>query len=557
MLSKLTAIGRSSKAFGLACAASCAAALAGCSANQIETSPKAVPLVVAHVTVIDTSAGREEPDMSVVVKDGVISEVAPAGSATIPPGSEVVDGKGRFLIPGLCDMHVHTTWDRKFIAPLLIANGVTCDRDMFAKDFEAILEMRGDVAAGRLLAPRIVAAGPIVDGPAAPWPGSIIVRSPEEGRRAVDKVKRRGFDFVKVYSFLDRPTYFAIADESRRLGIPFGGHVTVAVSDQEASDAGQHSVEHLEGVLLSCSSQEATLRAPLAALLSTTQSVPRFAQIWTSDQAALAATYDAQKAQALFEKFRKNRTWQVPTLTTQRNLAFASEPKVLLRGVQLQYAPPAQRLLWSMALNSAAASSTPAQAKADRAVWARELEIVGEMNGAGVPIMAGTDTPNPFIVPGFALHDELANLVEAGLTPMQALQTATRNPAIFLGRSDTMGAVEKGKVADLVLLDADPIADIHNSRRIEAVVFGGRLIPRAKLDAILAQVQGRWWYVPPSAWTILQILFGRLKFVLLAAVVGLALIIAGLTLLIRRLFRGGARTATADGGQARRRTDRR
>jgi imidazolonepropionase-like amidohydrolase len=450
----------------------------GLPAAQSEPKPPA-QVAITQVTVIDATGAPARPDMTVVISRDRITDLGKAGRVVIPPKARRVDGKGKFLIPGLWDMHVHA-FDRRMFFPLFLANGVTGVRDMF-DPYMQFKEWRKEITAGKYLGPHLVGAGPLVDGPNPFWPGSLVARDAAEGRKAVGTIKRRGADFVKVYSKLPRAAYFAIAAEARKQGIPFAGHVPEAVSAAEASDAGQKSMEHLYGIALACSTHEKELRHDLVgALAKPDNQAVRFAMIRANARAG--ESYDAKKAAALFARFAKNGTWQCPTLPVLRSLAslgdkdFTSDPRV-------KYVSPfIRQALWGRKFPADVLGN-------NRRVFRRALRLVGAMHKAGVGILAGTDTPNPYCFPGFSLHDELALLVQAGLTPMEALQCATRNPAKFLGKSATLGTVEKGKLADLVLLDANPLEDIRNTRKIGAVVLGGQVLARAELQKMLAEVE--------------------------------------------------------------------
>ncbi|HZF40936.1 MAG TPA: amidohydrolase family protein [Blastocatellia bacterium] len=408
------------------------------------------PLVLAHVTVIDVTGGAPKPDMTVVITGDRISEIGEAGKVVAAPGATVVDATGKFLIPGLWDMHVH--WYIRDTFTLFTANGVTGIREMFgASD---LLRWRQDIAKGSLLGPRMIVASPIIDGPRPVWPNSIAVRNEDEGRKAVRNVKQWGADFVKVYSLLPRDAYFAIADEAKRQGLTFVGHVPNSVSPAEASDAGQKSIEHLTGM---------RARAEAMAL----------------------ETYNDRKAAELFARFVKNETWQCPTLTVLRSKAYL-EDENFRRDQRLKFIPRQIKDRWSLRI----ANRNEENYANAKKVFQKELEIVGAMRKAGVQLLAGTDTGNPFCFPGFSLHDELALFVLAGLTPVEALRSATLNPAKFLGLDKTLGTIEQGKVADLVLLDANPLEDVRNTQRINAVVSNGRLFDRKALNKMLAQAEG-------------------------------------------------------------------
>ncbi len=299
----------------------------------------------------------------------------------------------------------------------------------------------------------------MLDGPQPFWPGSIACTTPEDGRAGVLKLKQDRAEFVKVYSGLPREVYFAIANEASKQGLPFAGHVPNGVSAAEASDAGQKSIEHLLGVFESCSSAVKT-------------TPPTGLEKFGPGVRQAAAAYDTKRAAALFARFVKNGTWIVPTLSVLRVAASIGDPEII-KDERVNLLPGILPQLWkSPGPPGAEASKSLAERKAH---FDRELQLVGDMHRAGVKLLAGTDTPNPWVFPGTSLHEELALLVKAGLTPAESLRTATLRPAEFLGLSNRLGTVSDGKLADLVLLSADPLADITNTRRIEAVMVDGRL----------------------------------------------------------------------------------
>lgn len=421
--------------------------------------------------------------MSVVISGRRIVGLGRAGRARLPKDALVVNASGKFLIPGLWDMHVHE-WNKEVFFPLFIANGITGVRDMFSP-LPPVKQWRAEIAAGTTTGPRIFAAGIIVDGPNPGCaPCSIAAGDADEGRKAVLKVKEMGADFVKVYSMLPRDAYFAIADEAKRQHMVFAGHVPEFVSAAEASDAGQKSIEHLTGVLVACSTKEEELRKENEARLRA-EGIRR--DTATNEQAAALDSFDEKKAAALFARFVRNGTWMCPTLSVLRaetlagDAGFRNDPR-------LKYIPDfLKNKFWEDAYGWKEHTAED-NARAKR-VFQKQLEVVGMMRRAGVRFIAGTDTANPYVFPGFSLHEELALLVQAGFTPMQALQSATRDAAAYFGLLDSVGTIEKGKAADLVLLDADPLADIGNTRKINAVVLGGKLIPKQELNKMLAGVE--------------------------------------------------------------------
>ncbi len=430
------------------------------------------PLVLAHVTVIDVTGGVSMPDMTVVITGDRISEVGEAGKVIAAPGATVVDATGKFLIPGLWDMHVH--WYNRDTFTLFTANGVTGVREMFGNP--DLLRWRQDVVKGSLLGPRMVVASPIVDGPQPVWPGSIVARNEDEGRKAVRDVKKMGADFVKVYSLLPRDAYFAIADEAKRQGLSFAGHTPSSVSAAEASDAGQKSIEHLTGIRVELFSKEAEPRKEIVQ--------GRSPAARGRAEAMALEPYNDRKAAELFARFVKNETWQCPTLTVLRSHAYLGDEN-FRRDQRLKFIPPRMKERWSLRI----ANRNEGNFANAKRVFQKDLEIVGAMRKAGVPLLAGTDTGNPFCFPGFSLHEELALLVIAGLSPVEALRSATINPAKFLGLDKTLGTIEKAKVADLVLLDANPLEDVRNTQKIDAVISNGRLFDRKALDKMLVQAE--------------------------------------------------------------------
>jgi len=439
-------------------------------------------LVFTHVTLIDATGAAAKPDMTMVIIDGRIEALGRSGKIRLPKNAQVVDASGKFLIPGLWDMHVHQ-WNKEAFFPLFIANGVTGVRDMFAP-LPPIKQWRAEVAAGTTIGPQIVAAGIIVDGPYPPCaPCSIAVGNATEGRKAVLTVKEMGSDFIKVYSTLPRDAYFAIADEAKRQNMVFAGHVPEFVSAGEASDAGQKSIEHLTGVLVAFSAKEEELRKENEAQL---RAEGFRGDTMTVEQFRALDSFDAKQAAALFARFKRNGTWMCPTLSVLRAVAFISDAD-FRNDLRLKYIQNFLRKQFWQDGYGFSSRSAEFNARARR-VFQKQLEVVGMMKRAGVDFIAGTDTANPYVFPGFSLHDELALLVQAGFTPMEALQAATRDPARYLGRLGSAGTIEKGKIGDLVLLDANPLAEIGNTRKINAVVVGGTLITRPELDKMLAGV---------------------------------------------------------------------
>jgi imidazolonepropionase-like amidohydrolase len=455
---------------------------------QAQQSTQPRPLVLTHVTVIDATGAPAKPEMTVVITGDRIRELGPTQRVRIPKDAQVVDATGRFLIPGLWDMHVHWYGYDKAYLRLFTVNGVTGVRVMWGAPIH--FEWRKEIEEGTLLGPRMVISSMIVDGPKPVWPASIAVANQAEARQAVIQVKQEGADFVKVYSLLPREAYFAIAEEAKKQGLPFAGHVPYSVSAGEASDAEQRSIEHLTGILAACSTREEELRKGFEDAFSNLpqgQRLPNPARTRPLTRMMLE-TFSLEKAATLFPRLKRNHTWQCPTLTVLRSGAFIND-RNFRKDPRLKYMPTQLRTQWDPSTDFRFRERTAEDFDLARLVYKKQTELVGMMHRAGVEFLAGTDVQNPYCFPGFSLHDELALLVQAGLSPMEALQAATLKPARFLGKQKELGTVEKGKIADLVLLEANPLEDIRNTTKINSVVLNGRLLDRKALDQLLAELE--------------------------------------------------------------------
>ena len=436
-------------------------------------------LLINDVTVIDMKGGPPLPHRSVIVHGHrILAIVGPEERAKAQRvDAFLVDGKGKFLIPGLWDMHVHMVFGdwfprgKEVTIPLFIANGILGVRDM-GGELETLQQWRKEIIAGTLIGPRIVMSGPMLDGPAPRFPSSIAIKTPEDGRRAVDDLKQRGADFIKLQSLIPRDAVFAIAEEARKQNIPFVGHVPDAVRASEASNAGQKSFEHLIGIFEGSSPLE-----------------DEFIKGKKSEGQFLS-TYDAKRAETLFTLLAKNHTWQCPTLVWERGGNLIDETD-FAHDTRAKYAPAYWKdVTWKRFTEQIVHDFNADDLATRKRFVEKELELVNAMHHAGIPFLAGTDTPpGVYIFPGFSLHEELQRFVAAGFTPEEALQTATINPAKFLGMEDKLGTIEQGKLADLVLLDANPLDDIRNTQKIAGVITNGRYLSRSDLDKMLSSAE--------------------------------------------------------------------
>jgi imidazolonepropionase-like amidohydrolase len=441
-------------------------------------NPAPAPTVITHATVVNPGTSSVQRNQTVVITGDHISSVSDTEKFQFPKNARVIDATGQYLIPGLWDMHVHSAFGdwfpggRDIILPLFIANGVTGVRDM-GGDVPVLLEWRKEMIVG----PRMVISGPMLDASLPNgklrFPSSIAVSTPASAVAAVDSLKAQGVDFIKVQSVISRDAYLAAAAEAHKQGLPIVGHVPDKVRIQEVVEAGQKSIEHLMGILEGCSTEE-----------------DRFIK-GEGTLKLLLTTQDRQRCDSLIKLLAQNQTWQVPTLAWQRGGTLLDQ-RDLKHDPLDKYVPAYWRdVTWRRFADEMMPDLLRDPLALRQEYFAQNLQIVGALHHAGVPFMAGTDTaPGVYIVPGFSLHDELANFVEAGFTPMESLQTATSNPARFLGMEASFGSVEPGKIADLVLLSANPLEGIRNTRKITIVVANGQLFDRAALDQILMHVEG-------------------------------------------------------------------
>ena len=380
-------------------------------------------LAIVHANVVDVRTGSVESDATVVISGSKIKAVLPGKSAKIATRARVIDAHGGYLIPGLWDMHVHSEGDKRVLR-LMLASGITGIRDM-GGDVYKLAEARHHIEAEDWDGPRLLFAGPILEGPPGQSDNDMwIVHTPEEAQRAVASLAALHVDFIKVHDHLGRDVYFAIARAAKKTGLPFAGHVTASISPLEASDAGHASIEHFEFLPKVC--------------------VPLLGNMAVRDE-HLPDDCTHASTEALLRHLAGNGTWLDPTLQSFR-----------------YFAP----LQWKQIL-------------------AGFNEIGGQIRAEHIRMLAGTDW-SEFLEskearPGWCLHDELDLWVAVGFTPLQALQAATLNPAIFLAMEDSIGTVEAGKVADLVLVQGNPLIDIGNTRRVVAVIARGTLFDRSRL----------------------------------------------------------------------------
>ena len=449
------------------------------------------PIAFVGVTLVDVEQGRSVPNRTVVVSQGRITAVAAETTVDLPPDAVRIDARDLYLMPALWDMHTHVYAVSPLLdLPLYIAYGVTNVRDMqgcptagdpFIACAEDKRRWTREAQQGVRVGPRIVAStsfmanGPTMRERLSGVPDFFGTATPEEARAFVHHQAAQGVDAIKIYDRLPREAYFALVEEAKTSGLDVVGHRPWAVSAIEVAAAGQKSVEHARVFLHEAHPGSAALRAAAER------------GQWREDRRRTIVEHDSAMANEIFSAFVEHGTWYVPTHLTRWVDAYADDPAVR-QDTLLRYLHPLMKWQWLEDVNATVAEDTSAEGRqAYRDFYQKGLDLTAAAHRAGVKILAGTD----YIVPGADLHRELENLVAAGLSPADALRTATLNPALYFGLEQEYGSVETGKVADLLLLDADPLRDIRSTQRIQAVVFNGNLYDRAALDGLQSLVRQR------------------------------------------------------------------
>ena len=446
--------------------------LAACRSPVVEQEG----LLLRNITVVDVVNGDTLTDRDIALKDGRIVELS---VGRIPTNSflRVIDGAGKYVIPGLIDAHVHLfarAYD-EWSFPWFIRYGVTGVREMWTPrdSLVRVAHWRREFERGAPI-PRILAAGALVEGDALPWMESVDrVATPVAGQAFVRNAQAAGYDFIKVYSHLDPATYAAILREASRSGVEVSGHVPLRVGIHDALRAGQVTNEHLHQVTIACTTEEERFLREREAFYEKAYTLDEEFALLDRQLHETTRHYSEEKCRETARRIAAAGQWQVPTLVNERRWFLGVDHGALDENL-LAAVPDSMRQSWDRSL--AGGETYSGEAAALDAGWDTYSRTVSVLAEAGVPILAGTDFAAPYVYPGLGLHEELALLVKAGLTPLAALQAATINPARYLGLADTFGSVEAGKVADLVILRKNPLADIENTRSIEAVLLGGRLV---------------------------------------------------------------------------------
>ncbi len=432
-----------------------ALALAGATIQAGAQAPRADSVVAfTNVTVIPMDRERTIANQTVVVRGDRIVAVGPAASTAVPRGARVVTGRGKFLLPGLAEMHGHVPPPNaqaqavEDVLFLYVAGGITTVRGMLGAPGQT--ELRARVARMELVGPTLYLAGPSFNGNS--------VNSAEQAERMVRAQKEEGWDLLKVHPGLTRDEYDAMARTAKQVGIRFGGHVPQDVGLLHAIEMGQETFDHMDGYIEHLRGFEGPL-----------------------DPAALA---DA------VQRTRAANAWVVPTSALWETLLGVTPLEELTAFPELRYMPRSTIEQWTSIHRNRLASPQLDRAASSRAA-ANRIALLGALHRGGVRILMGTDAPQQFSVPGFSIHRELRKMRESGLSPYDILVTGTRNVGAYFATSDSFGTIAPGQRADLLLLDADPLRDLENLNRRSGVMVRGRWLPEATIRQRLAEIEAR------------------------------------------------------------------
>jgi imidazolonepropionase-like amidohydrolase len=409
--------------------------------------------VFRNVSVVPMDSERILRNQTVIVKNRVIIAIGDSNTAALPTGAVVIEGSGKYLLPGLADMHVHT---ESADFPLFLANGITTVREMNGSPDH--LKWRAQLASDELLGPRLFVASTMIAGEKQRY-RHVLVTSPDQAGKVVKEFAEQHYDFIKVYDGLSRAVYDEIIRTAGQMKIPVVGHIPTEVGLDHALESGQKSIEHAEQIEYATASFDNPL--------------------------------SPQQADAVADRIVRAHAWVTPTLASQEVLCRQGTAwfNALFDRPEMKFVD-SSTLSWWNSLKQPHGFSHPDSAKSGEGdlgsrFLSSQVNLVKSLIHGHALLLAGTDTPNPLLVPGFSLHDELRNLHDAGLTNFEALQTATSNPARFLGLLAESGTVEPGKRADLVLVDDNPLNNLETLRTPAGVMLAGKWLSRSKLKELL------------------------------------------------------------------------
>lgn len=461
-------------------------------------------VTITNVNVVDIDAGVVRARQNVIIRDGVITAMADADHVAPPADIDVIDATGRFLMPGLWDMHVHlgNRFSHYHDAAAFVANGVFYVRDLSSDCIDCVLlrsidemrDMNARFQADEWLGPDIVElSSNVVHGPRGygtpPEPAFLAPATREDGIQAARFHVERGADFIKTYNSVPPPAYQGLVEEAERLGIYVGGHIPWALTIDQAVAAGHRTVEHARYPLIDCAEDNGGWHETYRRFLGGADERPNLGETYI----AVLDTADEQRCDDLFEQWAAADSYYVPTHLTRLAEAVAHERSYDTDARALYTMAPLIDNGWSRQSTGYAGlfEQRPDIGEAYYEFFERGVEMTARAHAAGVKVMAGTDTSDLLIYAGFSLHDELALYAGAGLSMAETLRTATVVPAEFVGQRATHGGIRVGQVGNVVLLNDDPLADIENTTTIDAIFYRGRYYDREELDEILDGIAWR------------------------------------------------------------------
>ncbi|WP_203532485.1 amidohydrolase family protein [Allomuricauda sp. TY007] len=442
-------------------------------------------ILIKNANIVDTGSGNIIEGQHIGIKKDTIARIAPYDAAENWMGTQTVDAKDKYVIPGLWDMHVHfgggdtLITENKNLLPLYIANGVTTVRDCAADISPEVLKWKEQVGMGTLLGPSILTAGPKLEGKNSIWPGDLEIEDEPELLRALDSLDKLQVDFVKITdNALDPQLFLKSIKEATKRGYKTSGHIPFELTINEASEAGQRTVEHMGYMLKAGSSQEAEI-------------IDRFKKGGIDRETAqiqLDQTFDGDAAIAKYRKLADNGTAVVPTFIGSKIISYLEQDDHL-SDPELKYLGPGLIKTYDWRIERAnKATQEEIEARHDR--YRKTVDLLPLVRESGMDIIAGTDAGflNSYIYPGFALHDELQIFVDGGLTPLQALQTSVINGPKYFDLLDYYGSVEEGKVADLLILERNPIKDIGATKTIHTLIKKTKVYNKGQLNQLLEEM---------------------------------------------------------------------
>ncbi|MBK5279605.1 MAG: amidohydrolase family protein [Bacteroidia bacterium] len=453
-------------------------------------------LCIENISTIDPVVGLKE-HQTLIIKDGKILRIASTSDLKLSKKNTIQDGAGKYLMPGLWDAHIHFGYIEA-LAPsmfdLFIAYGITSVRDTGGR-LEFVKYWKDLALANPTDAPRVMIAGPLLDGMPNVYDGSDAEHPPlsvglptvYDVSKQVSMLDSAGVDFLKAYEMLTPEQFAVITKYANENKLKVSGHVPLSMDVISASNGGLNSMEHLRNLELSCATNSKELLAQRLQLLNDGRKDPGGklrSSIHQAQRQTAIENYDEQKANEILNVFAKNQTWQIPTLTLYT--VFITKPFMQDQWQKsFTYLPDSISQVWNASIEKVMNSEVPTFSR-QYSKWMSAM--VGKINRAGIGIMAGTDTPIGYLTPGLSLHEELELLVSSGLTPLEAIETATLNPARYFNLENEVGSIKETMWADLLILDANPLESIGNTKRINAVIKQGKMYDRAKLDQVLGRL---------------------------------------------------------------------